>query len=216
MDQGQDQTTSDEGVEYIWQAMTARYGSKWSGQWTTEDQIVTAKRVWAIDVGKTSRKAVEKAFYKMKDTHPMWPPTSAEFGLLCRGEFESAMGIPDFELVYEQLMMEAYGEDSNMIFWGIIKLANERTPISEMRKWSKKNSMPAVRKLYDQCRKAMVFGTRYEPPKWIREKIEKNALALEQTISKGESDTALKQNNKEVGLRCLAALRERFSRESDQ
>jgi len=200
-------TTSNEGIEYIWQAMTARYGSKWMSQWRTDAEVVAAKRIWAIDVGKTSRDAVEKAFYKMKDTHPSWPPTSAEFGLLCQGKFAEALGIPDFDLVYEDLMMGRYSEKSNMIYWGIIAKANERTPIAEMRMWSKKNSMNSVRRFYDECKKAMLFGVQFEPPKWVRERIEKNQLALEQTLSKADSDALLGKNLKETGNRFLSEMK---------
>lgn len=207
MAQDQRLTTSDEGVEYIWQAMTARYGSKWTAQWATASELALAKKVWAMDVGKTKKSSVEKAFWKAKDTHPLWPPTSAEFGALCRGEFAEALGIPEFEVVFSNLMNNKYGVDSNMIYWGILQLSSKQVPVSEMRMWRENRSVPRVRKLYEECKRAMLFGVKYEPPMRIREQVAQKDNLLAQSISKGESDKNLQNNLKETGNHFLAQMR---------
>jgi len=206
---GQDQlpTTSEDGIEFIWQAMTARYGSKWLSQWATPEQIATAKRIWSIDVGKTSRKAVEKAFYKMKDTHPTWPPTSAEFGLLCAGQFADALGIPEFDEVFRKLIEQPWRPDmdTHPIYWGILQEAGKGTAVSTMRLWTAKASTPKLRRIYDQCKRAMIFGVKYEAPRHVQVAQEENLLA--QTITNEQSDESIKQNLKETGNRFLSEMR---------
>lgn len=190
--------------------MTARYGSKWLSQWSTPEQVTVAKKIWSIDVGVTSRKAVEKAFWKMKDTHPQWPPTSAEFGLLCAGQFADALGIPEIDEVFKRLIEQPWRPDLSVhpIYWGIIAEANKGVSLSVMRSWRESRSKPQLRKIYEKCKREMLFGVKFEPPIHVVSSCDTKRLS--QTISSEESNQFLDENAKQIGRDFLNKLKKQI------
>jgi hypothetical protein len=87
-------------------------------------------------------------------------------------------------------------------------MGNSGISVSTIRGWQDKRAESAIKKMYTECKKKMIFGVVFEPPKHLS--LSHNSGLLVKKMSKSDSDLAIEASAKAVGESCLMALRSKY------
>jgi len=86
----------------FWLVMTAKYGQKWTSQFTEETIEGLAKDEWTKMLSGFSMDQIKVALDKVIDVHPSWPPTVGEFKKLLTGDTETDYCNPILGIEYKR------------------------------------------------------------------------------------------------------------------
>ena len=79
--------------------MAVKYSHKWTSQFSDDDFIDDAKKIWAMDLSGLTPDQIKQGLDMTAAEYPEWPPTVGQFKQLCKVGDESRrlemLSLPD-------------------------------------------------------------------------------------------------------------------------
>lgn len=188
-------------VDSIFARMRAMFGNRWSSQYKTDEDVMTAKVIWAQELHGATQRQIEAAFTRITAERLSWPPGVIDM-LKLMDPSTLELGIPSATIALSLASQGARQANNggyearynHPVVWAVVQ--DDRISMFDLDRMTAKESAKIWNPVYQSYVKRLAAGEDFCFPE---------QLAIENTAA---LTPEVRLQNQKAGAKVLAELRE--------